>query len=192
MPRCKVCNEPTTRKFGLTALCSVDHAVEYAQRKASKKHKAEARKAERELKRIHKEQKERIKTRSEWLATLQKLVNQYVVKVRDVNEACCTCGTRNNVKYDAGHCFTRKARPELSFELTNIHKQCSVQCNQHGSGMRAEYFEFIKDRYGEDHFAWLEGPHPGLKEQFPDISDIKAEISRYRSLIRDSGLNPIR
>ena len=190
MPRCKVCQTPTTQRFGLTYACGFDHAIEYAQRNVRKKQQAAQRKAEREEKRKHREQKEKVKTRTEWYDQLQALVNQYVVKVRDANEWCCTCGTRNNVKYDAGHCFTRKARPELRFELTNIHKQCSVQCNQHGSGMRAEYFELIKLKYGDDHFEWLNGPHPSLKNQYPEISDIKADIVRYRKLLRDNGVTP--
>jgi hypothetical protein len=138
----------------------------------------------------HKADKERVKSMAEWFDQLQKLVNQYVVHVRDKNEPCSTCGTTNPIKYDAGHYRSRGACKELRFEITNIHKQCSVRCNQHGSGMRAEYRDFITAKYGSNHLAWLDGPHALLKDQFPHYEDVKKEIARYRQLLRDNGLKP--
>jgi hypothetical protein len=138
----------------------------------------------------HRADKERVKSMAEWFCQLQKLVNQYVVHARDKNAPCCTCGTTNPIKYDAGHYRSRGACKELRFELTNIHKQCSVRCNQHGSGMRAEYREFITRKYGADRLEWLDGPHPLLKDQFPHYEDVKKEILRYRRLLRDNGVRP--
>jgi hypothetical protein len=140
----------------------------------------------------NKEAKEKIRTRTEWYDILQALVNQYVNHVRDDGKPCCTCGKTSNVKYDAGHFRTRGSCPELRFELKNIHRQCSVNCNQHGAGMRAEYRVFIVKEYGQETLEWLEGPHKSLKEQFPHYNDIKAEIIRYRKLIREHGLKPVR
>lgn len=126
-----------------------------------------------------------LRTRKDWFNILQDEVNRYV-KLRDRDEPCCTCGTRNPlIKYDAGHYRTRGSCPELRFELTNIHKQCSVNCNQHGSGKRVEYQGFLRDKYGQAHLDWLDGPHPSLKEQFPDIEAIKNEIARYRKLNKE-------
>jgi len=141
----------------------------------------------------HRKDKDRVKTNTEWFNDLQAVVNQWVLHVRDKGEPCFTCGkTNHNVKYDAGHYRSRGACKELRFELTNIHRQCSVNCNQHGSGMRAEYREAIIKKYGQDHLEWLDGPHKPLKEQFPHWEDIKAEIIRYRKLLRDVGLKPYR
>ena len=50
--------------------------------------------------------------------------------------------------------------------------------------MRAEYrARLIKDE-GINHVEWLEcdDNHKSLKEQYPEISDIKAETARYRKL----------
>ena len=126
--------------------------------------------------------KKRLRTRTQWYKLLQDEVNKYV-RFRDINEPCCTCGTTSqSIKYDAGHCFTRAARPDLRFNLTNIHKQCSVKCNQHGSGMRLEYQSFITSKYGPNHFEWLESYHRPLSKEFPHWSDIEREIQRYRAL----------
>lgn len=71
-----------------------------------------------------------------------------------------------------------------------FYKQCSVECNVHGSGKRKEYELFIIKKYGQDHLDWLLGPHKLLKEQLPHYTDIKDEIARYRKLLREEGLKP--
>jgi len=147
-------------------------------------------KAKKEFNKETKHLKKGLMTRSDWYDKLQRLVNQYVVKVRDVNEGCFTCGTTADVKYDAGHCFPQGNNWAIRFELTNIHKQCSVVCNQHGSGMRHEYEIGIADKYGAEHLEWLRGPHDDLKCQFPHVSDIENEIKRYRKLLREAGITP--
>ena len=187
MPKCKGCGKKC-EPSGVVTLCSYECArivAEKADKKVKQEKVRKAKAVKKAFKARTRELKEKAKTRAEWFADLQKEVNAYV-RYRDKDEPCCTCGTRNDIKYDAGHYRSRGACKELRFELTNIHKQCSVRCNQHGSGMRAEYRDFIIRKYGADHLAWLDGPHPSLKEQFPTIADIRAEIARYRKLNREA------
>jgi hypothetical protein len=199
--KCRHCGEFGEAESGVKVplgwFCSHSHAVEFAMEKSAKQRERQATKArkEREIKEkeARKANKARSKelNRSKHLDQLQRLVNQYVVHVRDADQPCCTCGTRSpDIKYDAGHFRSRGACPEARFILTNIHKQCSVRCNVHGSGMRAEYIEFILARYGQEHLDWLNGKHPTLKEQFPDAQAIDAEIAKYRKLLRDAGIKP--
>lgn len=192
----KKCENPECRQWfipekdfqhGCCPECQYQVALIKLAEKRKKDQQAAAAKKREQLQRDKEERKalrERkiaLRTRNDWFDILQEEVNRHVL-LRDRDKGCCTCGTRNQIKYDAGHYLSRGARPELRFELTNIHKQCSVNCNQHGSGMRAEYQEFIREKYGEAHLDWLKGPHPSLKEQFPTIESIKKEISRYRQL----------
>ena len=179
--------------------CSKDCAISYANTRqdkqrvaALKKQSAAASKEAKEARSKTRADKERIKTRPEWYDSLQTVVNQYALHVIGKGKPCCTCGKPRNsgVKFDAGHCRSRGACPDLRFSLTNIHPQCSVNCNQHGSGMRHEYKEFIVETYGQDHLDWLDGPHTSLKEKFPHYTDIKAEILRYRGLLRERGIKP--
>lgn len=125
--------------------------------------------------------KEAAKTRTTLYGELQKQVNWFV-RMRDFGEPCCTCGTTNDIKYDAGHYRSVGSCKDLRFELTNIHRQCSRNCNVMGSGMRKEYSEFIVAMYGQDHLDWLDGPHTPLKDRFPTHDDIRHEIRRYKQI----------
>ena len=199
--KCKSCGKksPANKGFmaGLNFVCGVECAANLAKQQLEKKKAKEVAKAKRDHKEAqkarreaHRAQKRRVIKLSDIREKLQKLVNQYVNHVRDANKPCCTCGTTSpNIKYDAGHYRSRGACPELSYELTNIHRQCSLQCNQHGSGKRKEYREFIIAKYGKEHYEWLEGSHEPLPK---DREWYYAEIDRYRSIIREAGLKPVK
>ena len=203
--KCKWCEERLETAEGIKTplgfFCNHDHAIKYGleNKEKGRKKLIAKRKQEKQVKaKVEREKttqrKKELLTRTQWFNKLQSLVNQYVTKVRDVGKPCCTCGTTNpNIKYDAGHFFTRAARPDIRFELKNLNIQCSVQCNQHGSGMRKEYAEFIANKYGKECLDWLtdESQHKPLKEQFPHWPDIEKEILRYRKLLRDNGIKPI-
>lgn len=136
-----------------------------------------------------------LKPRTYWYGRLQTVINQWVVHVRDKDKPCCTCGTLSqSIKYDAGHCFPvgRGGRDPRRFEPMNLHRQCSVQCNVHGSGMRHEYERFLIAEYGQDKFDWLrnESNFPLLKDRYPDIESIKGEIAKYREILRANGIRP--
>lgn len=199
--RCKQCGEYGDANAGVKTpvawFCCHAHAVEFAVAKADKAREIQLAKSQRQRETQAKEVRKAIKVkrkelnRPRHLDQLQKLVNQYVVHVRDVGKPCCTCGTTNpSIQYAAGHYRSRGACPEARYILSNIHRQCNVRCNVHGSGMRAEYIEFIRSNYGQDHLDWLDGKHPPLKEQLPDPDAIDAEMARYRKMIRDAGLKP--
>lgn len=165
--------------------CTPGHATEWALSEKGKTSAEKVRKA------INLEAKKAMVPRSKLLSRLQTLVNQWIVHVRDEHEPCCTCGElKAGIKYDAGHMISRGSSPSLRFELTNIHKQCSIKCNVYGSGKRKEYELFIIRKYGKDHLDWLNGPHSSLKDKFPDNESIKKEITLYRKILRDAGLRP--
>ena len=195
--RCTFCKDyfPAADGIVLPAgfFCSFDHATEYAKKKQDKfraKEKRKAGKIEKEKKRQDRERLKELRTRSQWYDMLQTLVNQFV-RYRDRDAPCCTCGTTNpHIKYDSGHFHTKGSRPDIRFELKNIHKQCSQKCNVYGSGMRNEYEKFIVKKYGQAQVDKLARIGPSLKEQFPNWQDIETEIIRYRKLLRSVGIKP--
>ena len=198
--KCKQCGKWSGDfiKTNIAVFCDVDCAYKFARAKQEKsqaklisKLKSNRVKRDKAERKETKQRKKELMTRSQWYDRLQRLVNQYVRLVRDVNAPCCTCGTTNpNIKYDAGHFFTRASRPDIRFDLSNLHKQCSVRCNQHGSGMRNEYEKFIIERYGQVELDRLVLIGKPLKERFPNWQDIEAEIIRYRKLLRENGITP--
>lgn len=194
--KCKVCEIKFQPERQMQSCCTIKCAitkVENDKEVKSKKDLAETRKSEKAFKTETRKRKKALISRDDLFDKHQALVNQWVLSVRDVDKPCCTCGKSDpSVKYDAGHYRSRGACRELRFELTNIHKQCSVNCNGWGSGMRKEYRDFITHKYGGEHLEWLDGKHPLLKDVFIDNESIDLEISRFRKLIREAGLTPRR
>lgn len=202
--KCKFCLQyipfETGVKMPVGFFCNDDHMFKFINKKRDEKiakQKEKAKKMNSDFAKVavlpKAKQKEYLMSRTDWYDKLQKLVNQYVVHVRDVGKPCCTCDTtKPNLKYDAGHCFTRGARSELRYELTNLHIQCSNNCNLNNSGFQSKHKEFIASKYGAEHLAKLEDrtQWKSLKEQFPNTEDIKNEILRYRKILRDNGLTP--
>ena len=178
------------REFIVTpkgVFCTIDAAVKYAYKNKS----IGAEIAYKSQKKKDKKRTKELMSRGAWYQKLQKVVNKYVLHTRDKGLPCSTCRTMNDIKYDAGHYIAVGRNMDLRFELTNIHRQCSVKCNQFGRGMPVEYDEFIKNKYGIGHYNWLNTkflchkPHPTLKELFPTWQDIEVEIKRFNGLIKE-------
>ena len=169
------------------AFCNYDHASKYAAKNRPTGHKKKKAHEKRELK----ARKKALKPRTALYNKLGAVVNQWVVHVRDKGKPCYTCGTTNPyIKYDAGHFHTRKARSDIRFELMNIAKQCSRECNQYGSGMRLEFEKNIARDHGQLMVEWLKIRKPPLDQQFPTTECIEEEIKRFKFLIRKAGLTP--
>ena len=200
MARCKICRDKFEPRFFLQKAC-FDPACLDAWSKLDKLNKTPVAKKVKaiEFKAQRKKDKYRLKelmSRGKWFIRLQILVNQWVVHVRDKDKPCYTCGTSNpNIKYDCGHRHHagRGGGDRRRFILENLHKQCSVQCNQHGGGMPVEYDIALNIEYGDGFADELKCVvnYPELKDQFPTWQDIEAEIIRYRKLLRAEGLTPI-
>jgi hypothetical protein len=168
--------------------CSYEHMREHTRPKA----KAISIKRDKFAKKVKQND---LMTRTKWHQKLQSVVNQYIVHVRDKGKPCFTCGTQSqSIKYDCGHYIHAGSGggDRRRFIEMNLHKQCSMQCNQHGGGMPEIYAQRITETYGLDKLEWLKGEHnhPLLKERFPHWSDVEIEINRYRQLLRDNGLKP--
>lgn len=190
--RCKQCGKyfPAVDMLKVPAgtFCTIEHALDFANKEKVKQDEIDLEWKKDFKRRVDGGEFEK-NSRSHYIGIFQDVLNQWIVHVRDKDEACCTCGeTSPYVKYDAGHYRSRGACKELSFELTNIHKQCSVRCNVNGSGMRHEYREFLDKKYGTDHLKWLDGKHPLLKTKYPTIASLKEAAATYRKLLKEAGL----
>jgi len=150
--------------------------TEFAKEKRKKKEKKIWNEQKKEL-------KQSLKSHSDYLNDLQDLVNEFV-RLRDKDLPCISCGTMNNVKYDAGHFYSRKGYSGIRFDEDNIHKQCSNNCNIHLSGNFAEYSIQLPKRIGQERFnALVERRHVELKLTIPEI---KEKIEYYKNKISET------
>lgn len=185
--RCPCCKKYNRVEDGVlinnSLFCSIECATSYAYKNKGNG-KAKLEKAKREANRLRKKE---VKPLKYWQDKLQSLVNQYVMQVRDKGLPCCTCG--NPKANECGHWHSRGARPDIRYHLQNLAPQCHA-CNVYKSGAKAEYNEYIKERWGMDVFNDLNQVGKSLKEQFPHWTDYEEEIARYRKLLRESGVKP--
>ena len=184
--RCRYCKEYVSEfiRVPLGVFCNYDHAMLHGRAKAADKKAKEERVK-------HKEAKERIKKRTGkngFYANLRTALHYYVKHVLRKGEPCYTCGkqqspTDSPQAFHVGHFIPAKEVDPRRFMLAGLRLQC-YSCNVANSGMRAEYRQRLIEEKGLEFVEWFEADvnHKNLKEQYPDISDIKAEITRYRKL----------
>ena len=169
--KCKVCKAPYTPRRAFECWCSPGCGLVIAvQRQAKAQATAD------KLQRIaDKAAREVLKTKADLANDAQKEVNRYV-RLRDMGKPCISCGSLTAEIYQAGHYLSRGARPELRFDLDNIHAQC-VHCNMHKGGNATEYRPRLIERIGLERVERLEGPHPMPRWTREDLISIK-ELAR--------------
>jgi hypothetical protein len=166
---CAICRIKFVPTRPMQKVCSPACAYEYSRKETAK---AETRKALEDRK-VIRMKLEDLKPLSYFANKAQKAVNA-LVRYRDRNDPCISCGRFHDGAYDAGHYRSRGAAPALRFNLENIHKQCVV-CNQHKSGNAIEYRIRLIQKIGLDRVEWLEQDHPVPKRKREDYERIEAD-----------------
>lgn len=195
--------------------CTIDHAAEYAQDKARKSRARQLAKAKREqrdknksYRAKHRAAKEAIKPISKLKSEAQASFNKYI-RLRDYHEPCISCGKPREVIeteqgwktggcWDAGHFKTRGAKPQLRFNLYNVHKQCK-SCN--GGGGRfsakaatvdAQYEANLIEKIGREKVADLKNNNDVVRfdadyyRRIKIIFNKKSRIKKKFLFIRDN------
>jgi len=158
-------------QINLAWYCDWGHGVDHGKELAAKSRERKAKKQQREDKR-------RLKTRSQWLKDAQAVFNKYI-RLRDESDLCISC-QRPPKKKNAGHYRSVGACPELRFEELNVHLQCE-HCNSYKSGNAIDYRINLVKKIGLDKVEWLEGPHEAKKYT---IEEIKDAILTYKQKIK--------
>lgn len=177
---CIVCGTRFTPLKQMQKACTADCAIQYAIAKRDKKRAKEERIAERESRKVIKIQKEKLKTRSEWIREAQVVFNQFI-RLRDqlAGHPCISSGrpldwSGNNV--DAGHYRSRGSAPHLRFNEDNCHAQ-SKQDNRYGSGNAVDYRIGLIKRIGLARVEALESDNEPRKWSVDELKEI---IATYR------------
>lgn len=183
--KCAVCRQPFDKKRAMQKVPDdhIDCAIELGRKETEKQCRQEARKQAKERlesKRLDREAKERLKTRTEHLKEAQVIFNRYI-RERDAKEACISCGATNRESWDAGHYRSVGAAPQLRFHEDNCHKQC-IPCNQFRSGNAIEFRRGLMERIGEERVVRLETNNAVKKFELTEIKEIKAH---YRAKLKE-------
>lgn len=172
-PKCKICKQEFERRQPLQKVCGINCAIEDAKQAREKK--------ERKQLRID---KERVKTRGQWLKEAQVVFNKFI-RLRDKDLPCISCQRFHDGQYHAGHYKTVSSSPEIRFDENNVHRQCAP-CNNHLSGNIINYRPNLINKIGQDEVDRLEGPQEPLKLT---IEQIKELIKVYKAKVKQLELD---
>jgi hypothetical protein len=196
--KCKVCKCAFEPRLPMQAVCGLDCAKTLAvsvRGKMEKVAKVKERKAD-------KTQREKLKTRGQWLAEAKKAAQQF----RRLEElargyGCMSCGrTQEEVNaeawkpggaWDGGHFLSKGARPELALEPLNIWLQCK-SCNagsskyaRKGYTVNASFRINLIERIGLEAVEVLESDHAPKHYTTDEIKAIKADyMAKTRELLK--------
>ena len=87
------------------------------------------------------------------LTTTKQVVHE-MVRLRDKNNPCISCGCQWNNEFQAGHCYPTRYR-SIRFNFFNINGQC-VGCNIGKDGNETQYLLKLPLRIGKDIFKNLQ------------------------------------
>ena len=180
--KCKVCKKQFQPTKPLQIVCDFGCAIELNIKNKAKKEAKEATRKRAE----HREAKERLKTRKDWMREAQIAFNNFI-RSRDKDLPCISSG-RFAGSFDAGHFRSVGSCPELRFNELNVHKQ-SVHDNQHLHGNLLEYRKRLIERIGLEKVEWLEGPHQAKHYTTEELKSIKqtykSKLAALKNLIVD-------
>ena len=167
MKRCRHCRSEFTPMRPMQKACSPTCALELA--------RAVRLKAERKEDRV---KREKMKSRRDWLAECQTVVNKYV-RLRDARLGCVSCDRPASWdgQWHASHFRSVGAASAVRFHLWNIHKACSI-CNNHKSGNLSEYEPRLREKQGDIKVDWLRTQNQRADYPIEYLKRLKAVFSR--------------
>ena len=181
-------------KINSSWYCSYESAVQHGRAKAAKLKARKKADEDKAFRRETKRRKDAIKGRTGkkgFYEDLKTAIHAYVKHVLRKGEPCYTCGKQQRFEDDprafhCGHYMPAGTIDPRRFMLANLRMQC-FSCNSPKSGNQAVYRKRLTEEMGQDHVDWLECivNHKSLEEQYPTIDSIKAEISKYRKLLKE-------
>ena len=160
--KCKSCKKPFFPVRSMQNVCNWKCAADLQTAKAKVKARKQSRKDLAEY---------RLKDRGIQTKKAQANFNKFI-RLRDADQPCISCQRHHKGQYHAGHYRSVGSNPELRFNESNVHKQCSA-CNNHLSGNIADYRINLVKKIGIDEVNRLEGPHQSVKLTVDDIVTIK-------------------
>jgi hypothetical protein len=167
--KCKNCKVKFQPKYFNQKYCMINDECIIAHLESAKKVQRAVKKKENQVKKLE------LKTKSYWLAILQKEINQ-IVRLIDKDCPCISSGRPYRTDDQAGHFYSVGSTPALRFNLLNLWSQ-SIKDNMHNSGNLLNYRENLVN-FGIIYFIEDEKrKYPTLKLS---IEEIKEAISKAK------------
>jgi hypothetical protein len=189
--KCRVCKTVFQPVRCLQSVCSAECALEQAKAKRAKNNRLQAA-VERKAVKL---QREKLKTRGDYLKEAQQAFNQYI-RLRDqlAGHPCISSGRPldwSSNAVDAGHWRSTGSAPHLRFDERNCHAQ-SKHDNRYLAGNAVDYRIGLIARIGLAEVEALEAdqtPRKWTIEQLKEIRDTyrcKLKVLRNKQAIDDS------
>jgi hypothetical protein len=170
--RCKNCRTKFEPKAFLEKYCqNKDCQIEKNTQMALKN----LAKYKREKKERLNKTKESLLTTSDYLKIAQKVFNTYI-RLRDKNDPCISCGTRNGKK-NAGHYYSQGGHSNVRFDEDNVHLQCEY-CNTYLSANLINYTKGLEEKIGHSRLMNLSQRAQAQKKWTMD--EVKDLIKEYK------------
>jgi len=174
-PSCKEYNPPgdfITGPGGLQAFCNINCMSKYGYSKRAKGYEIQRK----EARKITREKKERLKTKTDHAKEAQTAVNLYI-RTRDRGRPCISCDKPDVGKRDASHYRSVGACKQLRFNTFNIWASCH-SCNTRLSGNLLEYRIRLIPLLGADRVDWLESQNEIARYSIEYLKRIKRVFNR--------------
>lgn len=132
--------------------------------------------------------KAELKTESQWLNDLQKLINK-IARLIDYGQPCIATGNYKG-KMNGGHFASVGSHPSIRFNLHNIHIQ-SEHSNNWKGGDNVRYSDGLERVYGDEYLDYVRGLRKTGKIGL-STEDIKEKIGIAKKIIKEFSENEIR
>ena len=133
---------------------------------------------------IKKQIKETLETKSQLEAKLQKVINAIV---REIDKGCVCISNRKPIpkrQEQGGHFISRGSHPALRFHLDNIFLQ-SVHDNMYKSGNQMAFLSGLSEEYGLDYSNYVQGLKSAYKSLNLSREEIKEATVKARRMLNE-------
>lgn len=130
---------------------------------------------------VWRERKEKLKTKSDWAKEAQIAVNRFVFW-RDYGQPCIACGCQLNYgvrggAVDASHYRSRGTASHLRYNTFNIHAGC-VRCNREQSGNLVPFRKHLIEKIGIERVERLEDDNNPRRFSIEYLKRVKSLFTR--------------